>query len=68
MMQVRLYSSLDLAGLRELAASPVSPVTTLAFSQDSLNLVIASLDGTVTILEKSGTKGLKKTPKYRTLQ
>ena len=65
---VKLFSSLDLALLRDLVGAPASPVTALTYSEDSQNLSVASLDGTLTILEKSGKDGMNKTPKYVTLQ
>jgi len=65
---VKLYSSLDLVHLRDIAGMPNSPITALAYSEDSQNLLIATQDGVVTILEKSGNRGLNRTPKYITLQ
>ena len=65
---VKLYSSLDLLHLRDIPGMPNSPVTALAYSEDSQNLAIATMDGVVTILEKSGNRGLNRTPKYVTLQ
>ena len=65
---VKLYSSLDLLHLREISGMPNSPVTALAYSEDSQNLAIATQDGVVTIMEKSGNRGLNRTPKYVTLQ
>merc|ERR1719470_80060 len=65
---VKLYSSLDLLHLRDISGMPNSPVTALAYSEDSQNLAIATQDGVVTIMEKSGNRGLNRTPKYVTLQ
>ena len=65
---VKLFSSLDLSLLRDLALTPPSPVTALTYSEDSQNLSIATQDGMLTILEKSGEDGMNKTPKYVTLQ
>ena len=65
---VKLFSSLDLALLRDLTGAPASPVTALTYSEDSQNLSVATQDGTLTILEKSGKDGMNKTPKYVTLQ
>ena len=65
---VKLFSSLDLALLRDISGAPASPVTALTYSEDSQNLSVASQDGTLTILEKSGKDGMNKTPKYITLQ
>jgi len=65
---VKLYSSLDLLHLRDIPGMPNSPITALAYSEDSQNLAIATMDGVVTILEKSGNRGLNRTPKYVTLQ
>ena len=66
--QVKLFSSLDLALLRDLSLTPPSPVTALTYSEDSQNLSVATQDGVLTILEKSGEDGMNKTPKYITLQ
>ena len=65
---VRLYSGFDLQLVREVAGLPCAPVIALAYSWDSQNLVVATNDGQVTILEKSGSKGTARTPKYVTLQ
>jgi len=65
---VKLYSSLDLMHLRDISGMPNSPITALAYSEDSQNLAIATQDGVVTIMEKSGNRGLNRTPKYVTLQ
>ena len=66
---VKMYSSLDLKYLRDLIGAPAnSPVLSLVHSQDSQNLAVSSADGTVTIFEKFGHKGLNKTPKFATLQ
>ena len=65
---VKLFSSLDLALLRDVSGTPASPVTALTYSEDSQNLSVATQDGTLTILEKSGEDGMNKTPKYVTLQ
>ena len=65
--QVKMFSSLDLRQLRVVAA-PGSPVTSLVYSQDSQNLAVATQDGVVTIFEKSGNKGMNRTPRYLTLQ
>ena len=68
--QVKLLSGLDLKQLRVLSvvSGLASPVSCLVYSQDSQNLAVASVDGTVTIFEKSGNKGMHKTPRYLTLQ
>ena len=66
--QVRLHSSLDLKYLRDVVGAPNSPVTSLEYSEDSQNLAVSTLDGSVTIFEKSGNKGLNRTPRYVTLQ
>ena len=68
--QVKLLSGLDLKQLRvlSLVSGPASPVSCLVYSQDSQNLAVAYSDGTVTILEKSGNKGMNKTPRYLTMQ
>ena len=65
---VRLYSGFNLQLVREVAGLPSAPVISLAYSWDSRNLVVATNDGQVTILEKSGSKGTFRTPKYLTLQ
>ena len=52
----------------QLVAAPGSPVTSLVYSQDSQNLAVATQDGVVTIFEKSGNKGMNRTPRYLTLQ
>ena len=65
---VKLFSSLDLKHLRDVSGCPASPVTSLVYSEDSQNLAVATADGVVTILEKSGNKGLSRTPRYVTLQ
>ena len=65
---VRLYSGFDLQLVREVTGLPSAPVIALAYSWDSQNLVVASSDGQVTILEKSGSRGTARTPKYVTLQ
>eukprot|EP00092_Neocalanus_flemingeri_P032520 GFUD01035369.1.p1 GENE.GFUD01035369.1~~GFUD01035369.1.p1 ORF type:complete len:2027 (+),score=668.98 GFUD01035369.1:647-6082(+) len=65
---VKLYSSLDLLHLRDISGTPNSPITALVYSEDSQNLAIATQDGVVTIMEKSGNRGLNRTPKYVTLQ
>ena len=65
---VRLYSSMDLQLLRDISVLPAVPVTALAYSRDSQNLAVASQDGHVTILEKSGSRGQYRTPKYVTFQ
>ena len=64
---VRLYSGWDLSPLRDIAGCPTSPVSDIVYSEDSQNLVVATVDGTVTILEKSGSRGLNKTPRYITI-
>ena len=65
--QVKLLSGLDLKQLRVLTLGPASPVSCLVYSQDSQNLAVASSDGSVTIFEKSGNKGMNKTPRYLTM-
>jgi WD40 repeat protein len=65
---VKLFSSLDLLHLRDILGMPNSAITALAYSEDSQNLAIATQDGVVTIMEKSGNRGLNRTPKYVTLQ
>ena len=65
---VRLYSGFDLQLVREVTGLPSAPVIALAYSWDSQNLVVATNDGQVTILEKSGSRGTARTPKYVTLQ
>ena len=65
---VRLYSGFDLQLVREVTGLPSAPVIALAYSWDSQNLVVATNDGQVTILEKSGSRGTARTPKYVTFQ
>ena len=65
---VKLFSSLNLIHLRDICGLPCSPITALAYSDDSQNLYIATQDGVVTIMEKSGNRGLNRTPKYVTFQ
>ena len=65
--RVKLYSSLDLKFLRDVSGAPMSPVTSLVYSEDSQNLAVSTGDHTVTIFEKSGKKGRNKTPRYLTM-
>ena len=65
---VRFFSSWDLTHIRDVAGCPPSPITELAFSLDCLSLIVASKNYFVTILEKSGSHGLNKTPKYLSVQ
>ena len=65
---VRFFSSWDLTHIRDVAGCPPSPVTELVFSLDCLSLIVASKNYFITILEKSGSHGLNKTPKYLSVQ
>ena len=61
---VRLWSSWDLAPIRDVCTLQESPVIAIAFNSDNQNLYASTEDGEVVVFEKATISGLGQAPKF----